>query len=59
LVLELYPNAMDRIEGIFDEGKIYEIEEKELEEFDKLFPQKEKGYSQTQERFNELLNKYL
>jgi predicted N-acetyltransferase YhbS len=59
LVLELYPNALIGIEGMFDEGKVYEINKNELEEFDKKFPKKEKGYSKTQERFNELANKYI
>ena len=59
LVLELYPNALKRIEGIFDEGKVYEIDKDELEEFNKGFTAKEKGYSKTQERFKELVNKYL
>jgi len=59
LVLELYPNALNGIEGIFDEGKAYEVDKNELEEFDKHFPAKEKGYSKTQDRFNELLDKYV
>jgi predicted N-acetyltransferase YhbS len=59
LVLELYPNALNGIEGIFDEGEAYEIDKNEAEEFDKKFIGKEKGYSKTQERFNELSNKYL
>jgi predicted N-acetyltransferase YhbS len=59
LVLELYPNALNGIEGIFDEGKIYEVNKNKLEVFDKQFPKKEKGYSKTQERFNELLDKYV
>ena len=58
LVLELYPNALNGIEGIFDEGKIYEIGEKELEEFEKNFKTKEKGFAKTQERFQELVNTY-
>jgi predicted N-acetyltransferase YhbS len=29
LVLELYPNALNGIEGIFDEGKAYEIDKNE------------------------------
>jgi hypothetical protein len=44
LVLELYPNALTGICGIFDEGKIYEIDENELEEFEKGFEIKEKGF---------------
>ena len=59
LVLELYPNALNGIEGVFDEGKAYEIDKNEAEEFDKKFIRKEKGYSKTQERFKELSNKYL
>jgi predicted N-acetyltransferase YhbS len=59
LVLELYPNALNGIEGIFDEGKAYEINKDEAEEFDKKFIAKEKGYSKSQERFKELSNKYL
>ena len=59
LVLELFPGALNGIEGIFDEGKIYEVDKSELEEFDKEFPEKEKGYLKTQERFNELLDKYI
>jgi len=59
LVLELYPDALNGIEGIFDEGKAYEIDKNEAEEFDKKFIAKEKGYLKSQERFKELSNKYL
>ena len=59
LVLELYPNALYEVEGIFDEGKIYEVNKKELEKFEKGFSKKEKGFAKTQERFEELSNKYL
>jgi predicted N-acetyltransferase YhbS len=59
LVLELYPNALNGIEGVFDEGKAYEVDKKELQEFEKSFPPKEKGFAKTQERFLELANKYL
>ena len=59
LVLELYPNALNGIEGIFDEGEVYEIDKNEAEEFDKKFIAKEKGYLKSQERFKELSNKYL
>ena len=59
LVLELFPNALDGIEGVFDEGKAYETDKNELEEFEKLFPKKEKGYSKTQDRFNGLCGMYL
>jgi len=59
LVLELYPKALDGIEGIFDEGKAYEVDKNEMEEFDKKFIKKEKGYSKTQDRFNEISGKYI
>jgi predicted N-acetyltransferase YhbS len=59
LVLELYPNALNGMEGIFDEGKAYQIDKNEAEEFDKNFIAKEKGHSKSQERFKELSNKYL
>jgi len=59
LVLELYPNALNRIEGIFDEGKAYEVDSNEMEEFDKKFIKKEKGYSKTQDRFNKISGKYI
>jgi predicted N-acetyltransferase YhbS len=59
LVLELYSNALNGIKGIFDEGVIYEIDEKEMEEFEKGFNKKEKMVTKKQERFNEIANKYL
>jgi predicted N-acetyltransferase YhbS len=59
LVLELYSNALNGIKGIFDEGEVYEIDEKELEEFEKGFNKKEKMVTKTQERFMEVANKYL
>jgi len=59
LVLELYPNALNGIEGIFDEGKAYEVDKNEVEDFDKKFARKEKGYSKTQDRFNEISGKYV
>jgi len=59
LVLELYPNALYGIEGIFDEGEVYEIDKNESEEFDKNFIVKEKGYLKSQERFKELSGKYF
>jgi predicted N-acetyltransferase YhbS len=59
LVLELYPNALIGIEGIFEEGNAYEIDEKEAEEFDKGFSVKEKMVTKTQERFLEMVNKYI
>jgi hypothetical protein len=54
LALELYPNALNGVNGIFDEGKAYEINEKDAEEFDRGFSAKEKAVVKTQERFLEL-----
>jgi predicted N-acetyltransferase YhbS len=59
LVLELYYNALDGIKGVFDEGKIYDIDENELEEFENGFDKKEKGVTKSQKRFMEIANKYL
>jgi len=59
LVLELYPNALNGIEGIFEEGKAYEIDNNKAEEFDKEFVTKEKGYLKSQDRFKELSNKFI
>ena len=59
LVLELFPNALNGINGKFDEGKQYKIDGTELEIFEKRFIKKEKQNTKTQERFNELSEKYL
>ena len=59
LALELYPNALTGIQGVFDEGSAYAINGDELEEFEKGFVTKEKGFARSQERFNELSKKYL
>jgi len=59
LVLELYPNALKGIHGVFDEGKIYEVDQNEMIEFDKQFEYKEKAYSETQDMFAEASRVYL
>jgi len=59
LVLELYPNALDGINGIFNEGKAYALDENEVAEFEKGFAKKEKLKIKAQERFLELSNKFL
>ena len=59
LVLELYPGALNGVEGIFAEGKAYEINEQEAEEFDKEFAEKEKTVTKSQERFLEMTRKFL
>lgn len=59
LVLELDANALNGIQGIFNEGKMYEINEKELEEFEKEFNKKERLVTKSQERFMEIANTFL
>jgi predicted N-acetyltransferase YhbS len=59
LALELYPRALDAVTGAFDEGRIYEVDQTELAEYEKSFPKKEKGFSPSQERFKELSSKFL
>jgi predicted N-acetyltransferase YhbS len=43
MALELHQNALLTVSGKFYEDKAFEIDEKELNEFEKLFPEKEKG----------------
>ena len=43
LILELYPNALNGIAGMFDEGENYNTNETELTEFEKRFTKKAKG----------------
>jgi predicted N-acetyltransferase YhbS len=59
LVLELFLNALDGIEGEFDEGKVYKIDKSKVEIFDKGFVYKIKGISKTQDRFKKLSNEYI
>jgi predicted N-acetyltransferase YhbS len=58
LVLELYPHALKGIIGIYDYGNIYEVNEEELEEYEKKFIKKEKQITKEQDRFKELSHKY-
>lgn len=61
LVLELRTDSLKDICGVYDGGNIYNIDAtgKSFEEFDNLFPTKVKGHSQSQDRFIELVGKYL
>lgn len=43
MALELYPNALAAVSGKFFEDQAFETDEEELNEFEKLFPIKEKG----------------
>lgn len=61
LILELRTDSLKDIYGVYDGGNMYNLNAtgKSFEEFDKLFPNKDKGHSQSQDRFIELLSKYL
>jgi predicted N-acetyltransferase YhbS len=59
LVLELSPNTLANVKGIFDEGEIYQIDEAELAEFEKGFTPKEKQITKSQARFNQVSKQYL
>lgn len=59
LVLELYPDALRGIEGVYDEGDLYVVDKEELGEFEKNFPPKEKQFTKSQERFLEMVDKFL
>jgi predicted N-acetyltransferase YhbS len=48
MVLELFPGALENINGKFFEGEIYKINKEELETFEKGFPHKEKLVLDTQ-----------
>jgi predicted N-acetyltransferase YhbS len=54
LALALYPGAIRDTWGRFDYGDLYDADEKELEAFDRTFPPKEKGFKESQNRFQEL-----
>jgi predicted N-acetyltransferase YhbS len=48
MALELFPKALEHINGKFFEGEVYNINKKELEAFEKGFPHKEKLVLDTQ-----------
>ena len=52
---ELSHGALDKISGKFVEGDIYELDEGEVAEFDKKFPEKVKCHTPTQDRFAEVM----
>ncbi len=51
LVKELKAGIFDGRKWTYSESPVYEISEKEAEEFDKMFVPKEKGYRSSQEEF--------
>lgn len=54
LICELSRGAFDEMSGKFIEGDIFQLEEKEVTEFDAQFPQKEKCHMPSQEKFKEI-----
>ncbi|MCL2762191.1 MAG: N-acetyltransferase [Treponema sp.] len=48
MALELYPKALENINGKFSEGAIYKVNKTKLETFDKNFPPREKLVLDTQ-----------
>jgi predicted N-acetyltransferase YhbS len=52
---ELSHGALNDISGKFIEGDIYKLDEREVAEFDKQFPEKVKCHKPTQDRFAEVL----
>ena len=51
LVYELYEGALDNITGKAYESEVYNIDKNEAEDFDKLFPAKEKKITDSQKKF--------
>ena len=52
---ELSQGALNEISGKFIEGDIYELDEREVAEFDRQFPEKVKCHTPTQDRFARVL----
>ena len=59
LALELYQDALHDVKGKFDEGEIYHVDEDELMEFDKQFPEKEKCTTESQEKHLAIVDTFL
>ncbi len=59
LILELYPNSLNAIQGRYIQADVYDINENEFEEFDKSFPKKLKAVTSSQERFLKMVDKFI
>ncbi|QGG47559.1 GNAT family N-acetyltransferase [Heliorestis convoluta] len=62
LVLPLYEGALDNISGYAAFSDLFDVNEEEVEEFDKSFPPKEKKYQASQEEYkaaNSMLDESL
>jgi len=55
IVLELQEGAMQGIKGAFDEGDAYHLDELKAAAFDASFPPKEKGFKESQLKFQRYL----
>jgi len=55
IVLELQEGALQGITGAFDEGEAYHLNEQEVAAFDAGFPPKEKGFKESQLKFQQYL----
>lgn len=54
-VLELVPGSLKGISGAFEEGEAYHLDPEEAAAFDLLFEPREKGFQESQLRFQEIL----
>lgn len=56
LVLPLYLNALSNISGHVIFSDVFEVNEKDVEEYDKGFPYKEKGYERSQREYEKTIS---
>lgn len=59
LALELQPDGFVGAPWKYQQSDVYEVDQSQLDAFDKSFPPKEKGYSYTQELFSIAIQSYL
>jgi len=55
IVLELQEGALKGIKGAFEEGECYHLDEQKVAAFDATFPPREKGFKESQLKFQEYL----
>lgn len=61
LVLELHKGALKEIKGKYDGGDVYNIDSNssDFDKFDKQFPSKDKKHTASQDKFQEMVSKFL
>lgn len=59
MVLGLYEDALDGVSGTFYGSKDFEMNPKDIEEFDKSFPHKEKKFEPSQKDFEKICSTFL